>query len=280
MNLGPESKIPYNLHKPVEKYTLPGSLEEISGVSYMEDGRIACVEDERGIIYVFNPQTGKIDHKNVFGKDGDYEDIALVGKMAYVLRYDGVLFGVQDFETGENRVEIWETALSKKNDTEGLAYDKQTHSLLITCKESPSLVNGDNYEDQEAVYRFDLQSKKLITTPHFLFDLNSAGSYKDKDAFMRLSRETGKVMAAAETDIPFHASGISIHPLTGEVYIISTKGKLLIILDRDSKVLAIQELNKKIFKQPEGICFSPSGDLYISNEGRGKKGNILKFSMH
>ena len=252
--------IPYNLDNPDEKYTLPGSLEEVSGISYMEDGRVACVEDERGIIYIFDPLKGEVTHKNVFGEDGDYEDIAIVGKSAYVLRYDGVIFEVEDFESGESRVEIYTTALSKKNDTEGLAYDRQTHSLLIACKESPSLRKGEDYGDQEAIYRFDLQSKDLFKTPHFLFDLSRTGSNKDQG-------------------VEFHASGISINPVNDEVYIISTRVKLLIVLNREGKVLALQDLNKKVFRQPEGICFSPSGDLYISNEGREKKANILKFTI-
>ena len=266
-----ENIIPYNLDKPDEHYDLPGFLEEVSGVSYMEDGRIACVEDERGIIYIFNPVTREIDFQNSFGKDGDYEDIAVVGTTAYVLRFDGIIFEVQDFATGEGRVEIHKTVLTKKNDTEGLAYDRQTHSLLLACKGSPSLKTGKNYEDLKAVYRFDLQAKELVITPHFLFDLTGKISTGKKDG-------SGK-KKTKDRGIRFHASGISIDPLQDWVYIISTRGKMLIILDREGEVRAMRELNKKVHKQPEGICFSPAGDLYISNEGRGGKGNILKFAL-
>jgi hypothetical protein len=37
------------------------------------------------------------------------------------------------------------------------------------------------------------------------------------------------------------------------------------------------EFDKKLFRQPEGICFKPNGDLFISNEGDGGKAKILKF---
>jgi uncharacterized protein YjiK len=33
-----------------------------------------------------------------------------------------------------------------------------------------------------------------------------------------------------------------------------------------------------MLKQPEGICFAPEGDLYISSEGRGADGFILRFA--
>jgi len=208
-----ERLVPYNLDNPDEKYLLPGYLEEVSGISYMDDGRIACVEDERGIIYIFDPQTGEIDQKYTFGEKGDYEDIVVEGRTAYILRYDGVIFEVEDFNSGEGRVEANKTALSKKNDTEGMAYDKQTHSLLIACKGSPSLKKGDDYEDQKAIYCFDLSSKELSAKPKYLFDLNRVWSYKDQDVFRQLSQGPAKAKKIAKTDIKFHSSGISIHPL-------------------------------------------------------------------
>ena len=58
---------------------------------------------------------------------------------------------------------------------------------------------------------------------------------------------------------------------------ISNIGKLLIVMDRRGEILDIHALDIKLFRQPEGICFSPSGDLFISNEGQGGKGYILKF---
>ena len=48
----------------------------------------------------------------------------------------------------------------------------------------------------------------------------------------------------------------------------------------EGKVQDVKELDPKLFRQPEGICFSPIGDMYISNEGQGGKGYILKFNIH
>ena len=42
-------------------------------------------------------------------------------------------------------------------------------------------------------------------------------------------------------------------------------------------IINIVELDKRIFNQPEGICFSENGDMFISNEGKNGKANILRF---
>jgi hypothetical protein len=36
-------------------------------------------------------------------------------------------------------------------------------------------------------------------------------------------------------------------------------------------------LDESIFPQPEGITFSPHGDLYISNEGLYQPGSIIHY---
>jgi uncharacterized protein YjiK len=42
-------------------------------------------------------------------------------------------------------------------------------------------------------------------------------------------------------------------------------------------MLAMVKLRSKVHAQPEGICFSPDGTLYISNEGDGGDATILQF---
>ena len=77
--------------------------------------------------------------------------------------------------------------------------------------------------------------------------------------------------------IPFKPSGLAVHPKTGFTFVIGTVGKMMVILDKDGELHDLIPLDPKIFLQPEGICFSPNGDLYISSEGRGQDGYILKF---
>lgn len=269
--------LPYRLDQPDAKYVLPHSLQEISGLSWVGENRLASIQDEKANIYLIELRDPPGISKHDFGKDGDYEDIALVGKTAYVLRNDGKVYRVKHFDSDKLKTKEYSTRLSARNNAEGMEYDPQTNSLLIACKGSPSIGKDNPYEGSRAVYRFDLESKKLITEPFFLIDLEKLDGYRDRGTFMKFSTGLAKRLRLIDNETPFMPSGISIHPISGDIYLISSVGKLLVVTDRLGRILDIQDLDAEMFRQPEGICFSPAGDLYISSEGRGGKGYILKF---
>lgn len=253
------TSFPYDLNNPDEKYMLPDYLKEISGLSFYDEKRLLCVQDEKAVIYVMDLDGRGEMKKFDFGKNGDFEDIAVVGKIVYVLRSDGRIFGIENFDRDDREVKEYNTPLSAKNDTEGLTYDKSANSLFIACKGSPAVDKDIPYKGYRAIYKFDLVEMKLDKTPAYLVDLKRSDSYKVSG---------------------FQPSGMAISPLNDQIYIISSAGKVLVIIDRQGKVLDLHKLDTEIFQQPEGICFSPSGDLFISNEGRGGKGYILKFQFH
>ena len=69
---------PYHVNQPLQSWELSKSLVEISGLGYIDEDRLACVQDEKGNIYIFNLDSGKIESKIDFGDDGDYEGLEIV----------------------------------------------------------------------------------------------------------------------------------------------------------------------------------------------------------
>lgn len=248
---------PYNLNEPDQVFKLKSELEEISALTYLKDHKLACVQDEDGILYILDTRQGEIVNKYMFGKNGDYEGVEIIGTTAYVLRSDGTLYEIVNFSGNVPKVNVYETPLTTKNDTEGLGYDPVKNCLLIACKEQGFI--EEKSDRQRSVYQFDLRNKTFIQQPYLIINEE------------QLATHTG-------AKINFHPSGIAIHPLSQEVYIIASNGKMLTILNADGKLLAAKSLPAKLFKQPEGICFAPDGTLYISNEGRDGNGNILRFN--
>jgi uncharacterized protein YjiK len=250
-------QFPYHLVNPDKSWELPESLVEISGLSYIDNNRLACIQDESGIIYVFNQMDGKVEREIYFGNNDDYEDIQIINDDAWVLKSNGTLYKVTDYLKAQKpEVKNYPTALSGKNDTEGLAYDPVQRNLLIACKEHPYIgeIIG---EEGKAIYSFDPENKSSALEPFLLVKMDTIKYYKG--------------------DSTFAPSGVAIHPITGNIFILGSVGRILIILSRKGEMRAMIKLNPGIFRQPEGICFSPDGILYIASEGDGIEGTLLRF---
>jgi uncharacterized protein YjiK len=268
--------LPYNLQEPDKKYTLPGNLNEISGLCYYKKNKLLCIQDEKATIFIYDLKNKEVKDKYKFGKDGDFEGVEITDKKVYALQSDGDIFKVKDFKDKDLKKKKYETPLDLKNDCEGLCYDSISNSMLIACKGKPNIEKENKLQDFKAIYSFDMKEKKLNKTPFLLINLNQILDLNQLDNYEKLSQKLASELDDSG-DIRFQPSGIAVHPITGNIYIIASVGQKLIVVNRNGEILAIEKLNKKTFRQPEGICFKPNGSLYISNEADGSKAKILKF---
>jgi hypothetical protein len=250
------------LNAPVEQWELPDNLREVSGIAMLEDGLIACVQDEEGAIHLWDPQKKTIVGKIDFAGPGDYEGISIVDKDAYILRSDGSIYEVTDFRNGKPAVKEYKTVLASTQNTEGLAYDATNNRLLIACKGYDSTL-GDN----KGIYSFSLNDKKMQAEPVFQISLKQDN----------LST-TGKKKKKGQYDV-LQPSSFEVHPTTGELYLMDAVNTRLHVINEQGEILKTIPLDKQLFKQPEGLTFNPNGELYIASEG-GKKGKgvIVKYA--
>ena len=267
----------YSLDKPESVWQLPAELREISGLSYFGDSTIAAIQDEDARIYLLSSSLGKLLNVYDFGGKGDFEGIKIVGSTAWALKSNGELFRVEQFRQARPMVTKYSTPLSAANNAEGLAYDSETNSLLIACKGKPGLKKGEKYEGFKAIYSFGLDELSLDTKPKYLIDLSVIEEFRSQGAIREFYIKTTKKTGLISDALFFEPSGIAIHPKSKHLFVISHTAKLLLVLNREGEILDIQKLNPTLFNQPEGICFSPDGTLYISNEGGKGQGSILKF---
>lgn len=260
-------KFYYDLKQPEEKHFLPYVLSEISGLTYLGENRLLCIEDEGGRVYEYNLKRRKITNAITFDGPGDYEGVEVLDSIIYVLRSDGDVYSFkytqEDIATSEKE----ETKLSKDNDTEGLGFNPETGHLLIACKEEED-IKGVKAKGK-TVYQYDLEKRELIENPFFEIEKD------DLEDFFEANRD----FEYEEDRIKFEPSGIAYNPIDGYFYIIASAGKLMVVLNKKGSIMATYPIAPRILNQPEGICFAPNGDLFISSEGEGDKGYILKFSL-
>jgi len=277
--LAPDTfSIPYDLENPQSIYKLSSALYEISGIAIYKDSLLACVQDEKGVVYLYDLEEKEITKKIKFGKDGDFEGIAVVEGTIYVLKSNGDIYRIKKPEKKDPKVKKIKTPLSTANDCEGLAYDQVSNSLLIACKGTASYKNHKFDKRSKGIHALNLDSLVFNTYPAYLVDVNLIVESAKLDPYLRVSNKIMQQLYSGG-NIVFQPSGVAVHPISNHIYILASVGKLLVVLDRDGRILEIQQLNRNIFRQPEGICFNANGNLYISNEGRGGKGTILIFNQ-
>ena len=257
-------EFPYDLDKPNQTFVLPESLNEISGISLSPNGKlIYAIQDENGILYAIDKSSGKVISEKKFYKDGDYEDIACVSdEEFYIVKSTGTIYHIQNTPADTFAIEKIKIGLSKENDVEGLFYDKKHAQLLLSCKEQMD----KDHEDIRGVFAYDLKTNS-------------------KSAFMKINKkqiENHLVNSYKNTDDSekFSPSAIAIHPIDGNTYWLASKGKMIVILSPDKRLVDALHFKKSVLHQPEGMFFDTDGTLYISNES--KKDNpadIQRFEM-
>jgi hypothetical protein len=126
---------PFDFDHPSSITKLPQKLHEISGITFYKKNELACVQDEKGVIYFYDIKKDKLrKSKDIsFSNDKDYEGIANVEDTLFVLCSNGDISEI-DASNDSSYSLTYNTFLSKHNNTEGLCYDKQSNRLLIACK--------------------------------------------------------------------------------------------------------------------------------------------------
>lgn len=259
----PDYEFLYNFDTPNDVIRLPEELDEISGLApWFDNEHILAVQDEDGKVYVVSTRTGQIVESFRFDEDKDYEGIARKDSAIFVLEQDGDIRyfnyrpGVDEFEA-----EKIETEFSYRNDTEGFTYDKRTNSLLIVPKEDELNPSGED-DYRHGIYSYSLDDNMLSSQPAYYID----------------EFEIGEAIYGKTARYKFKPSGLTVDPVTGDIYVIASVGKLMVVIDRESEIKHIEVLRENIFRQPEGLEFSAAGDLYISSEAKGKQAVLARYS--
>ncbi|MEL7162500.1 MAG: SdiA-regulated domain-containing protein, partial [Bacteroidota bacterium] len=262
--------IGYDLDAPKLVGELPTELDEISGLSIDPNHRnsLLVVQDELGKVFRLNDRTGAMEWATSFWKDGDYEGIEAVGDDIWVVKSTGTLYQIMRPGTPQQKVEKYNTELTGDNDVEGLTYDPKKNRLLLACKEDAK--DDGNDKNGRYIYAFDLATKKLGEHPvyaiareavqNFLANCTQTAKHAKLCSFF-ISRD--------EYDLA--PSAIAVHPTTGQLFITSSKGKVLMVLSAGGSIEYLHQLDKEIYPQPEGLAFAADGTLYVSTEKKKDK---------
>lgn len=276
LGLAPDDNFPYQLDKPVEAFEMPNKLREISGLGIDAMGTyLYAVQDEEGKLFMINTTTGEVEKEEKFHKDGDYEGVEFTDGRVYVIKSSGTLYEVINFGEKNQEVTKHKFDFSKNSDIEGLGYDEKEHRLLISCK--GKVGKGEDFDFKKGIFSLGLDSMKMSEAPVYTISVEAVKHFLEIHSTLEKIDKLVKLFQPGEEFI-FGPSGLAVHPKTGDIYITSSVGKLLVVMQRDGHIKHMVKLKKKLHEQPEGIVFAQDGTMYISNEGKKGKGKIYKFA--
>lgn len=238
----PDSEL-YNFSKP-DVVKLPQELDEISGIAYYaKDTSLFAIIDEGGDIYKFPIKNPKHLRKWKFDKKRDFEDIVLQDSTFYVLVSNGDIVELKfinnQFLNQQHKIGGVATG---QNEFESIFRSPDSSYLVIMCK--------DCVED----------SKKTLS--NYAFHFNDSANQFQKHLVYDISTLHQKLGIEKR----LHPSAAAINPVNKDIYIISSIQKILLVLSSKGEFKTFYRLNPAIYKQPEGMAFTPEGDLIISNE--------------
>ncbi len=243
----------YDLEHPVKVF-LPDELSEISGIVYYpKDTSVFAISDATGSLYKIFPDRNVLVQKWKFGSNHDYEDLQRIDSTFYILASNGDLVGA-DFSSKDSiHVTDYTINDSVKNEFETLYYDSMLKKLILICKNC----SGDK-KTTVSTRAFDIATKTYTDGPY-------------KIHIKQYDNENNAIK------VKFKPSAAAINPLTHELFILASVNNELVIADRKGNIKEAYKLRPSLYNQPEGIAFTPKGDLLISNESGGKHGtaNIL-----
>lgn len=246
----------YNIKQP-EARELGKSVNEISGLTYnTDDSSLLAISDSKRKIFQIDLVREKLkDYAEKMYTQSDFEDLVKIDTIIYVLISDGTIISMPLHVADSSKTVVYPSPFRGKNDFETMYYDPGANGLVIICKECEE----EKGQRKRTAYRFDLAEKTFDDAP-----------------FFSISTEDVKAMVKND-DAEFRPSAAAIHPIEKNLYILVSAGSLLVITDTKGKVLETYNLNPDKYPQPEGIAFSPNGTMFISNEGKYGKPNLLTF---
>jgi hypothetical protein len=248
----------YDFSKPYV-YKLPSILDEISGVIYYsKDSGIFAIQDEKGWLFKIHLKTPLEVERWKFSNGGDYEDLALVDSNFFVLKSKGIIEKFNFFSADSITIQSFKIPENVKNEFETLFYDSTLHKLIAICKNCE-----DDTKSEVNSWAFDPLTDSFSSS----FTIQTS----------KIREQLGE-----KEKTRFKPSAAAIHPLTGELYIIASVNKALVILNKDHTVKNSYKIDPALFKQPEGLTFTKKGDLIISNEAaeKGTAADILFFKYN
>ena len=243
----------------LQQWKLPKKLKEISGLALTPDDRLFAVGDEKAIVYELDYQQGKIVKAFALGDPtvrGDFEGIAFLNDMLYVVTSKGRLYATAEGNDGDRmQYKTYKTGLGKHCEIEGLAQDVQSGTLLLACKRNRKVGELGNL----SIFAWSPSAGKFLREREVEVPTDE------------IAKRLGKKRVSP--------SAIVIDPQTGNFYGVAGPQRAIFEMKPNGELIdAIILPLAHRHRQAEGIEITRDGKLLIADEGGKNKARLSVYA--
>lgn len=237
-----------------ERWCLPSTVGEASGLAVSGASRVLTHNDEHGIIHEIDVDEEKLLRAFALGKPtaaDDFEGITVTGPSTiWMVNSLGRLYETQFAEHGQRvTYNTYDSGLSGRCEVEGLTHDPQSGDLFLICKQLRDAPPDRLIE----IYRWSSSERKPVGDPVVAINAATAGWEDVEEVFP----------SALEWDDENKAFLI-LSARTREIFRISASGALL-----DHYALSARQHDKT-----EGLALLPDGRIFVVDEKDSACGRI------
>lgn len=239
------------------RLTLMKELSEVSGLAVATETSVLAHNDEHGIVYEIDLQTGEPVSVFALGDPtirGDFEGIATNGDRVFLVTSTGLIY---DAERGENghrvKFNVYDTGVSDFCEVEGLdAIDAEGGEFIILCK-TPT---HKDYAGRLVIYRWSLSDRLPVDEPWINISHRDFLSYREREKF--------------------RPSAVEWDPDNERLIIISARNHMFVVLNDEGRLLYKQRLLKAAHRQAEGVALMTEA-LVIADESGGRGRGVMSI---
>jgi hypothetical protein len=247
----------YDWAGPARQWRLPRTLQEISGLAYLDGDRWLAHHDNDATIWLLNlaehgsfKPLGNADDTPSMA--GDFEAITRDGGRVYLLASPGRLYHARlDTTTSALAAPLEPIASGIEGacNFEGLTLD-DAGALWLACKYPRHPVPGHVH----------------------LYRLPGGGGAQAQ----RLLVDVAPILDALGLD-RLRPSGLTWLPRRGRLLVLAGKERVVLELDRSGAVLAWRTLSRRHHRQAEGIAVADDGRLLVADEADGRTATLALY---
>lgn len=245
----------YDLRRHLARFDLPHRLDEVSGLAFSPDGRLWAHQDESGIVFAIDPETGNVDDGFTLGSPDapvrdDFEGLAVAGDRFFLVSSRGLLYEFRRVPEDEaTPARVTDTGLGRGCEVEGLTFDAATASLLLACKTVSA------HSDEIRIHRLPLDPRAPVPPPVRV-------PFRQFEPFGLRS---------------VHPSGIDVDPATGTFVLVAAREEAILEISPEGRILSVFGLGRGRHPQAEGVAFGPDGRLYIADERSPRRAHLTVY---